>query len=179
MAIMEKMEKVELVREKSGASYEDAKRALEENGYEVLDAIIALEREAAEKATAQPNPTAEEVLDIAEYEEPTMNENSNETKTSKAAEGWKKFCKKASELVQKGAKTDFIAERDGERIFTLPVLVMIIGLLFWGATLWLLIIGLFFGLRYRIEGAEKFTVDVNAAMDKAADVADDIKNSVA
>ena len=169
---MENLDKVELVREKTGASYEDAKRALEENDYEVLDAIIALERE-AQSAREQ------DQVEIAEYEEPTMNENKSETTSTKAKAAWKSFCDKASEIARKGMDMTFIAERNDERVFALPVLVMVIGLLFWGATLWLLIIGLFFGMRYRIEGAEAFTVDVNDAMDKAADMADNIKGKVA
>jgi hypothetical protein len=37
-------------------------------------------------------------------------------------------------------------------------------------------VGLFFGFRYRIEGASPLTIDVNEAMDKAADAAESIKN---
>ena len=40
---MEMLEKVELVREKTGVSYQDAKDALEAVDYDVLDAIIWLE----------------------------------------------------------------------------------------------------------------------------------------
>ena len=42
---MENFEKVEKLREKTGVSYEDAKKVLEENNYDMLDAIIELERQ--------------------------------------------------------------------------------------------------------------------------------------
>ena len=42
---MENFEKVEKLREKTGVSYEDAKKVLEENNYDMLDAVIELERQ--------------------------------------------------------------------------------------------------------------------------------------
>ena len=61
---MENLEKVELVREKCGVSYEEAREALEATGYEVLDAIIMLEREGK---TAQEEP--EVVVEVAEAQD--------------------------------------------------------------------------------------------------------------
>ncbi len=48
---MEKLEKVEVIREKCGVSYEDAKAALDACDDNVLDAIIWLERQG--KSTKQ------------------------------------------------------------------------------------------------------------------------------
>ena len=42
--IMDKLEKVEKLRAKTGVSYEDAKNALEACDYDLLDAIIYLEK---------------------------------------------------------------------------------------------------------------------------------------
>ena len=42
--IMDKLEKVEKLREKTGVSYEEAKNALEACDYDLLDAIIYLEK---------------------------------------------------------------------------------------------------------------------------------------
>ena len=41
---MDQLEKVEKLREKTGVSYEDAKNALEACGYDLLDAIVYLEK---------------------------------------------------------------------------------------------------------------------------------------
>ena len=48
---MEKLEKVEVIREKCGVSYEDAKAALDACDDNVLDAIIWLEKQG--KSTKQ------------------------------------------------------------------------------------------------------------------------------
>lgn len=181
---MENLEKVELVREKCNVSYEEARNALEACEYDVLDAIVMLEQahkvtermpKAIEAPEVDPEPVYEsDVNDQAEAEaEPA------ERKTSKAGRLWKSFCAKCKELFGSGMETTFIAERNGEHMFAVPLLFVILGLVFWGATLWLLIIGLFFGFRYRIEGTGKAVDGVNEVMDKAADAAEDIKQTVA
>lgn len=173
---MENLEKVELVREKCGVSYEEAREALEACGYEVLDAIIMLEREGKAAKVEEP----ELVVEIAEaLEDEERSEERSERTESKAASAWNKFCAKCKELARSGMDTTFVAERKGERIIALPVLFVILGMFIWGATLWLLVIGLFFGFRYSLEGKGALVSDINDAMGKAADVADDIKESVA
>ena len=101
-----------------------------------------------------------------------------EAAKSKFAAACNSFAEQVKRLVNAGLKMTFVAERYGERVCELPVLLVIVGLLIWGAALWLMIIGMFFGFRYRIEGASAVTFDVNAVMDKAADVADDIKRDL-
>ena len=64
-------------------------------------------------------------------------------------------------------------------MLSLPLIVVILGIFMWGATLWLLVIGLFCGLRYRIEGPGEFATKASDMLDQAADFTDDIKNSVA
>lgn len=209
---MEKLEKVELVREKCDVSYEEAREALEKCDYDVLDAIVLIERDhkpveptvsfadavesepkAPEPEAAEPEAAKAEAADAEEavveeipveepeFEAPTdyaQTKYSN-PKSSKFAEAWNAFCANFKSLLRHGMEMTFIVERRGERVLSLPVLLLVIGMLVWGATLWLLVIGLFFGFRYHIEGAGAFTVDVNKAMDKAADVADDIKQNLA
>ena len=185
---MENLEKVELVREKCNVSYEEARNALEACEYDVLDAIVMIEQGhkvterlpkaiEAPEADSEPEPVYESVAEPEPEAEPKADP--AEHKTSKAGRAWRSFCAKCKELFGSGMETTFIAERNGERMFALPLLVIVLGLIFWGATLWLLIIGLFFGFRYRIEGTGKAVDGVNEAMGKAADAAEDIKQNVA
>lgn len=220
---MEILEKVELVRERTHVSYEKARKALEACDYDVLEAIIAIEREAmaetakaveellsekpvVEDATEEPEPEvvvepepevviepeteAEDEPEPAVEPEPerdyaaekearrAASQAKREAAKSKFAAACNSFAEQVKRLVNAGLKMTFVAERYGERVCELPVLLVIIGLLIWGAALWLMIIGMFFGFRYRIEGASAVTFDVNAVMDKAADVADDIKRDL-
>ena len=158
---MENLEKVELIREKCNVSYEEAAEALEACEYDVLDAIVMLER-AGKRTERIPQPDQEPV-----YETP------------KAKNVWRRFCTRCKELAHAGMDSTFVAERNGERLLAIPVLIVVIGLLMWGASLWLLVIGRFFGLRYHIEGTSQVAATVNDAMDKVADAAESIKESVA
>ena len=210
---MENLEKVELIREKCGVSYEEAKNALEACDYDVLEAIIAIERaeikkgaaaiedvieepKATEAETEEPKATeaeaeagaaepedadAYEVADAPKAEEDNSQQNAYnaEPKNSNVAAAWNRFCSRCKDLTRASLDTMFVAERNGETVIAIPVLFVIIGLLVWGAALWLLVIGLFFGFRYRIEGTGKAVDGVNEAMGKAADAAEDIKQNVA
>lgn len=176
--IMEKLQKVELVREKCNVSYEEARDALEACNYDVLDAIVMLEQK--EMVTERMPKAGQESAPEAAYELPDATEQEpKEGKKAKVAGAWKRFCARCKELWDAGMEMTFIAERKGEQLFALPVAVVVLGLLFWGASLWLLVIGLFLGFRYRIEGQGKVAETVNDAMGKAADAADSIKESIA
>lgn len=175
---MEMLEKVELIREKCNVSYEEARNALTACNGDVLDAIVMLENE--HKVTERMPKTEQEAAPEAAYELPEGEvAAAKEPKSAKVAGAWKRFCARCKELWTSGMEMSFIAERRGEQMFALPVAVVVLGLLLWGATLWLLIIGLFLGCRYRIEGRGKVAETVNDTMDKAADAAESIKQSIA
>ena len=179
VSLMDKLEKVELVRAKAGVSYQDAKEALEACEYDVLDAIIWLEN--AGKADVQT--ASYETTSNSSYTQtasPEMREAQEEyqrtSKKTKVGEVFSGFCEESRKIIRAGIDMTFIAERNGHAVVSVPLIIVVAGILFWGASIWLLIVGLFFGFRYRIEGASPLTIDVNDAMDKAADAAESIKN---
>lgn len=217
---MENLEKVELIREKCGVTYEVAKDALEACDYDVLEAIIAIEKAEIEKraaeiedvieepakaeepeaeaqepeakaeepkdaeAEAEAEATAAEPEDADAYEvadEPKAEENTDNAgrRSANVAAAWNRFCGRCKDLTRASLDMTFVAERHGEKVIAIPVLFVIIGLLVWGAALWLLIIGLFFGFRYRIEGRGMMVSGINEVMGKAADAADDVKQNLA
>ena len=175
---MEKLEKVELVREKTGVSYQDARDALEACNDDVLDAIIWLENNGkADTHTASFETTTNKSTSTASPEMREAQEEYHRTsRRTKVGDLWRSFVNQVRNILRAGLDMTFIAERHGERSVALPLLFVVIGLLAWGASLWVLIIGLFLGFRYRIEGASPLTIDVNDAMDKVADAAESIKS---
>ena len=54
----------------------------------------------------------------------------------------------------------------------------IVALFAWGATIWLMLIGLFFGMRYRIDSDGDVPGSINNLMDHAADAADGITSKI-
>ena len=176
---MEKLEKVEVIREKCGVSYEDAKAALDACDDNVLDAIIWLERQG--KSTKQSaNYTTESAAqsEVSPEMQAAQTAYQESSKKSDFSENMSSFWEKCKELFHKSVETKFIVTRHNEEFMAMPVIIPIAGLFLWGATIWLLIIGLFFDMRYRIQGAYPVVVDVNKAMDEAADAAGSIKKDV-
>lgn len=176
---MDKLEKVELVREKTGVTYDDAKVALEASNDDVLDAIIWLERlgkaqtQTASYTTsaAQPGPVSPEMAQ-AQYDY------QQSSKKSKFGEWLGRVGNEAKRIVRASLDTSFVITRHGEKVFSMPVLFIILGILLWWAAFPLLVVGLFLDCHYHIEGAKPITVDVNKVIDMAADGVGTIKDTV-
>ena len=171
---MERYEMAELLSQKAGVSLEEARQALEENNWDMLDAMIALER--AHK-TAQAGVRME-----------TGPEGSGGVRKVKSVSGHKgqdffsngfavlwEYIKKLFRIM---LDNNFVVTRHGKQIMAVPVLVMIV-LLFasFGLMLVVLIAGLFCSCRYHFEGRQLGKESINNAMGKMSDVAEDIKSS--
>ena len=170
---MERYEMAELLSKKAGVSLEEARQALAENEWDLLDAMVALERRGR---TAVETVTVDGA-DQSGYAEPQPVKNTVKKEpifTNGFAEIWhyiKRFWRFLLE-------TSFTVCRRNERIFSVPILVLVILLLcsFW-VVLPLLVIGLFVGCKYRFEG-RKAAEAANRAMEKLDGVVENIKDSL-
>ena len=165
---MEKMEKVEALRNKAGVTYEEAKAALEANNWDVLDAMIALEKEGKVKQTSS---SKAEML-TGDVVTENGQKGSSEPKR-------RKFMNWVKDILRKANRNAFEVSKDGKIILTVPVLVFVIVLLFaFHIVIPLMIIGLFFSIKYHFSGPDVHSVDVdiNAAMDSASRTAENLKN---
>ncbi|MFT9497136.1 DUF4342 domain-containing protein [Anaerosolibacter sp.] len=91
------LEKIDMIRERTGVSYKEAKDALEAAGGNVVDAIIHIEEKQSVKWTDSLSGAGNEVLD------------------------------KLKEIVKKGNVTKILLKRDGEIIMNIPVTAGAIG----------------------------------------------------
>ena len=165
---MEKMEKVEALRNKAGVTYEEAKAALEANNWDVLDAMIALEKEGKVKQTSS---SKAEVL-TGDVVTENGQKSSSEPKR-------RKFMNWIKDILRKANRNAFEVSKDGKIILTVPVLVFVIVLLFaFHIVIPLMIIGLFFSIKYHFSGPDvhSMDVDINAAMDSASRTAENLKD---
>ena len=167
--IMDKLEKVEKLRAKTGVSYEDAKNALEACDYDLLDAIIYLEKLDKVKA-----PEVESFTTGAEQQ--TYTNDCNKVTFGQMMDRFFKWCGK---VLKKSVDSTFIVERKGQTMINVPVLVLVIALIlaFW-VVLPLLVVGLFCECRYHFEGIGDINVNLNSACDKMADSVDNLKSDV-
>lgn len=166
---MEKMEKVETLRNKAGITYEEAKAALEANNWDVLDAMIFLEKEGKVKQAYTSTKTEALTGDV-------ITENSQKRSSEPKR---RKFMNWVKNILQKANRNSFEISKDGKIILTVPVLVFVIVLLFaFHIVIPLMIIGLFFSIKYHFSGPDVHSVDVdiNAAMDSASRTAENLKS---
>jgi len=184
---MEQKELIAKIIEKTGASEVEAWAALEKSGGDILDAVLILERKVKEtqsntatdvEVTAKDTTTNESEETVERLEGDVVNQDG--TRAGNTSEQAARFGDSLKRLATALAKQTFTAERKGEEIISIPVLVLLILLIpAFGIIVPLLIVGLFLGCHYRVTGAKAMTFDVNEMSRKASEYAEDIKNEFA
>ena len=82
-------------------------------------------------------------------------------------------------LIQIGNENNFVISRKDDPVLSLPVTVMVLLLLLINVWLFVaLVVGLFCGLRYSIHGEQLGKPEVNEVMDKAANAAENVRETV-
>ena len=171
---MEKLEKVEKLREKTGVTYEDAKAALVACDYDLLDAIVYLEKLGKIKSPENTSYTTTLQAPSKEFERAQASYEDS-CKKSTIGDGVDRFISWAGDLMKKSCKSTFHVEHEGKQVVAVPLLVFILLLIFaFWITLPLMIVGLFFDYKYHFEGINK--IDVNEVCDKASAAAMNMKN---
>ena len=162
---MDHFELVEKLREKSGVSYEDAKAALEAANWDLLDAIVILETEGKIESGAKDYSTRQEQKRDA---------------SAKSAEEFKSamsgICQQFKKIVAKGNSIMLNVKKGEDVMFSVPLTVFVILILCaFYVVLPMMIAGLFMGFSYKMSGAGAGDAVVNNAMNKASEIADNIK----
>ena len=169
------MEQVERLREKSGATYEACRDALERTDGNLLDAVILLER-AGYSRTAGATFTTKPGEKAAEAARMVLSPESGQRggkKRSDWRDGAAEVWEAGKNLLRHAVENQFEVWRRGEMMTSMPVLILalLIILVFW-ISMPLLIIGLFLGCRYRFAGPDLGKESVNSVMDSMSDTVD-------
>ena len=160
-------ERVELLREKANVTYEEAKTALEAADWDLLDAIVLLEREGKTGKASSAYSTQTPPEPSVEDERPKRSEFRD---NMKRLGGW------ILHLIEIGNRNSFIAAKGKKEILQLPVTAAVALLcVSWPITVTLLIVGLFSGCRYSFRGPHLGTETVNNVMNKVNDAAESVK----
>lgn len=177
------LEQVEKLREYANISYDEAKKALEDTGGDILQALIELERQGKVQPPEGGGRYDTGAVSIAEntQKEDKKNDQSGNNNRDKSAFGknMRRFFHWLGAIIHKGNINAFVVEKGGESMMRLPITVLVILLL---AAFWivvpLIIVGLFFNFRYFFEGPDINSSKVNDAMNTVADAAEEIKNDM-
>ena len=170
---MTNFEMVELLREKANITYEEAKTALELANWDLLDAMLVLEREGKVSGSGGSYSTKDE--EVKEEERKDRKHCNGE-----GLRGTLRWLGNAlAKLIRIGNENSLVVWRKGEELFSLPVTVCVVLLMCSvGTVLFALAIGLFCGLRYSFRGPNLGKESINSAMDRAAEAAETVKNEI-
>ena len=175
---MATLEQVEKLREKTSVSFEEAKSALDACGGDLLEALIYLEKQGKVNAPVGGGYYSSKNTGETEKESTADSSKSGARRGESFSELLKRFGRFCGRVIKKGNSNYFEAEKDGKIVISIPVTLLVIGLifLFW-IIVPLLVIGLFFGYRYHFHGNELGKDSVNRVMNSASSTAEEIKRS--
>ena len=166
---MTEQEKIDKLCEKAEISQDEARAALEATDWDLLDAIILLEKQGRVKGAASSHSTQTDSSDGKE------NKEERPRFAAHASGVWSQI----QRIIHIGNTNHFVITRKDREALRLPMTALVLLIVFghlW--TLAVLAIGLFCGLRYSIEGAQLGTPQVNDVMDKAAEAAENVRETV-
>jgi len=171
---MERMDLVEQLREKTGCSYSEAKAALEVTSNDLLEALCWLEQHNKTQLTGSTYSTREQEAPKAD-DMPQGNAAPKED--GPFVRGCKSLWDGLKELLYKCNHTEVVMTgKAGKREFGMPLtLLLVLVLLNVWVMLALVVIALFFGCRFSLEGTLG-KKEVNEVLDNATHFAEGIKD---
>jgi len=180
---MTTLEQVEKLCAMANISYEEAKAALDVANGDLLEAIIYLEKQGKVHApTGGGYYSSEKIIDtgtVSNKENCSEKHHHNCNKGKPFISLMKKIGEFCLKMIHKGNTNSFEVLKS-EKIkasFPVTVLALLLIFAFW-VTIPLIIIGLFFGFRYRFIGPDFGSNTINDAMNSAADAAENLRKSV-
>ena len=169
---MTNFEMVELLRQKADISYEEAKTALELANWDLLDAMLVLEREGKVSGKGGSYSTRDE-----EVQDEVKAKKHNGGEGLRGTLLW--LGKAMAKLIRIGNENFLVVARKGQELFALPMTVCVVLLMCSvGTVLFALAVGLFCGLRYSFRGPNLGKESINSAMDRAAEAAETVKKEI-
>ena len=177
---MDKLDRVEKVRAKTGVSYTEAQEALELCNYDILDAIVWLEQHGKTAGHTASYTTATVVEDVTTSEmSQAQSEYERATKPGSFSRALNRILDWIKRILKKSVDTSFVADRHGSQVFSMPTLLLVLLLIFaFWIVLPLLIVGLFFDFRYHFDGIGTVSVNINEVVGQASDGAEALKRDI-
>lgn len=180
---MDNYQKVEQLVNKAGCSYEDAKAALEACEWDMLDAVISLEKEGKivkETPKAAESKAEEAVEIIPEVISDKAGDNAGAGGSGKANEARKRvrgLWKRIKSILTDNRMV--VIKSNGQKILDLTIWIPVLALImFFWATLALAVLAMLFGCRFHFEGADLGKAGINNTMDKATDYAEKVREDL-
>ena len=171
---MDKLEKVERLRQNANVTYEEALAALNESNEDLLDAMVLLEKQGKVKKPSQSvySTSYQEQMQYIDVPDKVAQQKKSAPNLGRS------LAHLFRGIIGFVRSTSFRVTRGDTELFRLPSwLMVLIVLIFWKIALPAAIIALIFGFRYSFEGTEN-TDAANNVLTRAGEVAEDLKNGL-
>jgi len=176
---MTTLEQVEKLRTMANVSYDEAKIALDATNGDLLEAIIYLEKQGKVNApTGGGYYSSEKAADTCTAETGWEKQSKDHDGGKNFISLMKSFGQFCLKMIRKGNANNFEVLMGEEIKAKVPVTVLALLLFAFWITIPAIVIGLFFGYRYRFKGPDFSGNTVNNAMNSAADAAVNLKKSM-
>ena len=169
---MERNEMIEVLMGKANVSREEAQEVLEICNWDLLDAIIYLER----RGKVENNETATIIEVKEEEQEKKEDHKKNEEKFGGIGEVIGRMFKFLGKFIKKGNENFFEIRKANEKPIRISLTISLLLLIFLSVpTIVLLVVGLFCGYKYSISGPSMNYDGVNTVFEEVSKSADTIK----
>ena len=123
---MDNFEKVEKLREHANVTYEEAKEALENSNWDILDAMIYLEKNGKTRESQRAEYSTKTERCVGE-----VIDDGKEERRSNFKDSMHRFAKWCSHILDMGNSNSFCVEKDDKEIFRIPITVLVRFLMDW------------------------------------------------
>ncbi len=173
---METFELIEALRKKANVSFEDAKEAMEACDYDMLDAMVYLEKQGKVNEGSTASYTTSSGTETSQEFEQAQKSYEDSCQRTTFGEVINKFGKWCGRVIQKSLEIDFCVTRNEKLLLKVPVLVLVLALLmaFWLLAI-LLVVGLFCDCKYFFQGMNTATINLNQICEQASETCENIK----
>ena len=173
---METFELIEALRKKANVSFEDAKEAMEACDYNMLDAMVYLEKQGKVNGGSTASYTTSSGTETSQEFEQAQKSYEDSCQRTTLGEMLNKFGKWCGRVLQKSLEIDFCVTKNEKLLLKVPVLVLVLALLiaFWLLAI-LLVVGLFCGCKYYFQGMDTATINLNQICEQASETCENIK----
>ena len=173
---METLEKIEALRRKANVSFEEAKEAMEACDYDILDAMVYLEKQGKVNSGSTASYTTSSGSDTSQEFEQAQRSYENSCQRTTFGEMINKFGKWCGRMLKKSLEVDFCVTKNDNLLIKVPALVLILALIIsFGFFAILLVVGLFCGCKYYFQGMNTTTIDLNQICEQASETCENIK----
>lgn len=170
---MTNQEMIQKLVDKANVTEEAAKQALENSNWDLLDAMLYLEKNSPEQ-----NVTASSGYSGNQRSEEDVSSDQAQKADEYGSFSWYmgKVVGVLEKLLKGSVQYDIVISKRGNDILSLPIIIFLLFLIFsFSGIIVLMVIGLFFDLHYRIDAEGSISESINIGLDKIYDAVQSIK----